>query len=73
MMRPIVSTIFTIMCHSNAPLQTKSDMETEDDEENGGDLDTENLFTCATQVKIFCLTYSINRFSCCHLYKSSFD
>ena len=53
-MRPIVRTIFSIMCHSNAPLQTKSDMEVEDenDHDDSG-ADTENLFTCATQVNFF--------------------
>jgi hypothetical protein len=52
MMRPIVNTIFTIMCHSNAPLQTKTDMEVED-ENDDNDGETENLFTCATQVLSF--------------------
>jgi hypothetical protein len=53
MMRPIVSTIFTVMCHSNAPLQTKSDMEIQEDfgDDAANDADTENLFTCATQVR----------------------
>jgi hypothetical protein len=41
------------MCHSNAPLQTKSDMEIQEDfgEDAANDADTENLFTCATQVR----------------------
>ena len=51
MMRPIVSSIFTVMCNSNAPLQTKSDMEIQDGDDRSDDVDTENLFTCATQVR----------------------
>jgi len=46
-MRPIVNTVFTLMCHTNTPLQTKSDMEIEEDD----DEETENMFTCASQVK----------------------
>jgi hypothetical protein len=45
-MRPIVNTVFTLMCHTNAPLQTKSDMEIDEDD----DEETENMFTCASQV-----------------------
>lgn len=54
MVRPIVSSIFEIMCKSDHPLHTKSnieamleDMGNNDEEEVD---DTENLFTNATQV-----------------------
>jgi hypothetical protein len=47
MMRPIVNCVFNLMCQLNSPLQTKSDLEIEED---SGDDDTENIFTCATQV-----------------------
>lgn len=53
MIRPIVSAVFTIMCKSEHPLQTKSNIETmlEDIDADDEDVDdTENLFTNATQV-----------------------
>lgn len=37
------------MCNSNAPLQTKSDMEIDDDDDEEN---SENLFTCSTQVNV---------------------
>ena len=57
MIQPIVHAIFTIMCQSSDPLQTKSDLEIEmldDGDENEDEQfvdDAENLFTAATQVK----------------------
>lgn len=54
MMRPIVNCVFNLMCQLNSPLQTKSDLEIEED---SGDDDTENIFTCATQVLDFCALY----------------
>lgn len=61
MVRPIVSSIFEIMCKSEHPLQTKSnieamleDMGNNDEEEVD---DTENLFTNATQVLDYCALY----------------
>ncbi len=55
MIKPIVSAVFSIMCKSDDPLQTKSNIETmleEDDDDEHVD-DTENLFTNSTQVKIY--------------------
>ena len=54
MIKPIVHSIFTIMCLSEDPLQTRSNVEVdiledEDNEDENVD-DTENLFTSATQV-----------------------
>lgn len=59
MIRPIVSSVFTIMCQSSDPLQTKSDIEIDmlDDGEEKGVDDTENIFTAATQVLDFCALY----------------
>lgn len=61
MIRPIVSSIYSIMCKSDHPLQTKSHIETmlEDVNNNEDDEidDTENLFTNATQVLDFCALY----------------
>lgn len=59
MIRPIVNTVFTIMCNSSDPLQTKSDIEIDmlDDGEEKTIDDTENIFTAATQVLDFCALY----------------
>ena len=61
MIRPIVSSIFTIMCSSEHPLQIKSSIETMledlDDESEPEIDDTENLFTNATQVLDYCALY----------------
>ena len=59
MLRPIVSTVFSVMCQSEQPLQTKSNVEIEllgeGIDENVDD--TENLFTAATQVLDYCALY----------------
>lgn len=61
MIRPIVDAVFTIMCTSEHPLQTKSNIETMledmDDETETECDDTENLFTNATQVLDYCALY----------------
>ena len=60
MIKPIVSAVFTIMCKSDDPLQTKSNIETmlEDGENEEEDVDdTENLFTNSTQVLDYCALY----------------
>lgn len=64
MIRPIVSAVFQIMCKSEHPLQTKSNIETMLEDMNNNDDkdeeevdDTENLFTNATQVLDYCALY----------------
>ena len=61
MIKPIVNSIFTIMCLSEDPLQTKSNVEVDllEDEDNDEEHidDTENLFTSATQVLDYCALY----------------
>ncbi len=60
MIKPIVSAVFIIMCKSDDPLQTKSNIETmlEDGEHEEEDVDdTENLFTNSTQVLDYCALY----------------
>ncbi len=54
MIRPIVTSVFALMCTSSDPLQTKSDTQVDlvnDDENDENHVDeTENLFTAATEV-----------------------
>ncbi|CAF0848327.1 unnamed protein product [Brachionus calyciflorus] len=60
MIRPIVNAVFAIMCQSNDPLQTKSDIEIDmldDGDEKEIVDDTENIFTAATQVLDYCALY----------------
>lgn len=61
LLRPIISSVFTIMCKSEHPLQTKSNIETMLEDMNNNDDeevdDTENLFTNATQVLDYCALY----------------
>jgi hypothetical protein len=61
MIRPIINSVFSIMCVSKDPLQTKSDIEIDlldgdvDDKEEAPVDELENVFTGATQVMRFLL------------------
>lgn len=63
MIRPIVNTVFTLMCQSKDPLLTKTDDEVAlldgdtDDQEEGSTEEAENLFTAATNVLDYCALY----------------
>jgi hypothetical protein len=59
MIRPIINTVFLIMCQSSDPLQTKSDNDIDlaDEPEEAHFDETENLFTSATHVLDYCALY----------------
>ena len=59
MIRPIINSVFNIMCMSKDPLQTKSNVEIDlldSDTDESGEVnvdESENIFTAATQVNLF--------------------
>jgi hypothetical protein len=62
MIKPILNTVFNIMCTSDDPLQTKSNIETmlEDNNDEEEVDDTENLFTNSTQVTLCAIFFLQN-------------